>query len=238
MRRWRLTVGRVRLAAVLSIYLATNAMLQPRDERGVTSGVGALIDAAIPSGSDGRGCGHITFIRAWKDLSGAWSLEPTHTGDFQSEVLISSDRQSIRRGVWTPWLVCQTNRLRVIQCEPTQQQISVDSADYWSIFFILREKYPFFSRGVWADHETTRGVTQYSVRWLGVLNDLSILSAFIALWFTRIGVIRRWREIRRGRFELRRLKRGVCRKCGYDRRGLEVSLPCPECGDQRPPARM
>ncbi|MBL0871164.1 MAG: hypothetical protein IBJ18_11380 [Phycisphaerales bacterium] len=200
--------------------------------------MGELIDTFISSGPDGWDCGHFTFIRAWKDPCGEWSVEPTRTSHFQNEVFISSDCQSIRRGLWTPWLVSQTTRLRMIQFEPTQQQIGVDSAEYWSIFVKIRENYPFFSSGVWADHENTRGATQHSIRWPGLVNDLSVLSAFIALWFTRIGVIRRWREIRRGRFELRRLKRGLCRKCGYDRRGLATSLPCPECGDKRPPARM
>lgn len=238
MPRWRLTLARARLAAVFSIYLSTNALMQSRDERGVQSAAGGLIAVLVPSSSNGWECGHITFVRAWKDPQEGWFVEPTSTSKFQNEVLINSDCQTIRRGVWTPWLVCQTTRLRMIELGTELRQISVDSDDYWSIFVKLREKYPFFSRGVWADHTDTRGRTKYSVRWLGLANDVSVLAAFIGLWFTRVGVIRRWREIRRGRFKFQRLIPGVCRSCGYDRRGLPAASPCPECGDTRAPARM
>ena len=58
-------------------------------------------------------------------------------------------------------------------------------------------------------------------------NAWLVLGALV-VYATAVGVsLRVWG--RRG-LEQARARRGLCAACGYDRRSISVSLPCPECG--------
>jgi hypothetical protein len=57
------------------------------------------------------------------------------------------------------------------------------------------------------------------VIWPGFLADTLLFAGAFWMLVTGPRAVRRWR----------RLRRGLCRACGYDRQGLPISVPCPEC---------
>jgi rubrerythrin len=45
-----------------------------------------------------------------------------------------------------------------------------------------------------------------------------------------LGAVALWIEDARRRRAARAIAAGLCKKCGYDRRGLPADATCPECG--------
>lgn len=79
----------------------------------------------------------------------------------------------------------------------------------------------------------TRGrrtpIAPFHPLWLGLIGDLSLCTS--VLWLGTL-VWTRWRR-------LRRVDRGLCPTCGYDREGLNPAAACPECGEEsRSPRRL
>jgi hypothetical protein len=60
----------------------------------------------------------------------------------------------------------------------------------------------------------------YHIRWLGMIANVLLYTAAFACIRIRPRALIRWR----------RLRRGLCLSCGYDRNGLPTANPCPECG--------
>jgi hypothetical protein len=223
---------------LLILYLLANADMQPRNGVFVSTLLGEL--RSPQSATASTWLPH--DLRNWiakKGLDGEWTVTPMTGASYSGPVTVITDEGRIHAtGIWTPWRRSETRRLW-IGWVPNEEQFSAgERAEHIKIYEKLCRLEPERFTPERREGDLNAGVLLSSVSVPGMLNDLSVLAAFIGLWFTRLGVIRRWREIRRGRFELRRLKRGVCRSCGYDRRGLPASSPCPECGDTRAPARM
>jgi hypothetical protein len=77
----------------------------------------------------------------------------------------------------------------------------------------------------------------FEVDWQQPTGRMIFRRVFVPLWpvivLAGAATLVLWRpESERGR----RKRLGLCRSCGYDRRGLAPDAPCPECGTVPPPA--
>jgi hypothetical protein len=87
-------------------------------------------------------------------------------------------------------------------------------------------RWAFWQQGVWLPR-TTGPLLEFRILWMGAAADVLVFGT--ALW--GIGAGCSWAR------RSRRIRRGLCAACGYDRRGLAGPMACPECGTVPPAAR-
>jgi len=56
----------------------------------------------------------------------------------------------------------------------------------------------------------------------------------LPLWMPALALLGSWHVLRRRGWHLDEWQ---CRRCGYDRRGISIGLPCPECGAAAPTSK-
>lgn len=238
--KWCEYFGRRRVFAVILVFLVLNALMLPR-------GRGSPYEHSVV----GRAVGSV--LREWiarvhrsyphyyvyYSAEHGWSVEfEARANDEQIEAIVTDGSSISKSGFWTPWYVTSTKWLRIIRTSAPGAVVYATPQERQEIYDKLRVLDPQRFTDDRREEDLSGVRTTVSISWLGVLNDLLVLIAFVALGFSSVGLAWRFRQHLQYTKEQRRTKRGRCRSCGYDRRGLAISLPCPECGESRAPARM
>lgn len=238
--KWCEFLGRRRVFAVIVVFLFLNAAMLPRgrgspDEHSV---VGRAVGSVLHEWATRVHRSYVDYY-AFYSAERGWSVEfEPRANDELIEAVVTDGSSVLRSGFWTPWYVTRTKWLRIIRTSAPGSVVYATPQERQEIYEKLRVLDPQRFTDDRREEDLSGVRTTVSISWPGVLNDLLVLVAFVALGFSSVGLAWRFRQHLEYAKEQGRTKRGLCRSCEYDRRGLAMSLPCPECGDQRPPARM